>query len=231
MNNRNGTFCAGSLGAPSRLPVDVMRNDEAIIMARQKPHDGRTCGLVETVTEQDRRDIVASLDSDEAAYERLVRRYEQLIAAQMWRFTRDRRVLEELVQEVFVEAYVSLANYKARAPFLHWLRRIATRVGYRYWKREARERARYDLLAGRKTEILAAPAESSPREAAEYLHALLEQLPPKERLVLTLLYLDECDTAEIARRTGWTRTLVKVRAFRARKKLKTLLEQAGYGRS
>jgi len=187
--------------------------------------------LVETVTEQDRRDIVASLDSDEAAYERLVRRYEQLIAAQMWRFTRDRRVLDELVQEVFVEAYVSLANYKARAPFLHWLRRIATRVGYRYWKREARERARYDLLAERKTEILAVPAESSPHEAAEYLHALLEQLPPKERLVLTLLYLDECDTAEIARRTGWTRTLVKVRAFRARKKLKTLLEQAGYGRS
>jgi RNA polymerase sigma-70 factor (ECF subfamily) len=194
--------------------------------------------LVETVTEQDRRDIVASLDGDEAAYERLVRRYEQYIAAQMWRFTRDRRVLDELVQEVFVEAYVSLANYKGRAPFLHWLRRIATRAGYRYWKQETRERAHRDLLAERKADVLAAQAgvlaaraESSPHEAGEYLYALLGQLAPQERLVLTLLYFEECDTTEIARRMGWTRTLVKVRAYRARKRLKTLLEQAGYGRT
>jgi RNA polymerase sigma-70 factor, ECF subfamily len=204
-------------------------------MARWRPagttHDGSTRGLDEPETEQDPQDIAASLDGDEAAYARLVRRYQQPVANQMWRFTRDRQVLDELVQEVFVEAYLSLANYKARAPFLHWLRRIATRVGYHHWKREGRERSHQALLAQRKEELVAVSVGASPREAAEYLHALLEQLPPKERLVLTLLYLDECDTAEIARRTGWTRTLVKVRAYRARKKLKVLLEQAGYGRT
>jgi len=45
-----------------------------------------------------------------------------------------------------------------------------------------------------------------------------------------LHYFEGCDTREIAERVGWTRSLVKVRAFRARKKLKALLEEAGYGR-
>ena len=50
------------------------------------------------------------------------------------------------------------------------------------------------------------------------------------RLILTLQYFEECDTREIASRTGWSRTLVKVRAFRARRKLKALLTEAGFGR-
>ena len=45
---------------------------------------------------------------------------------------------EDLVHEVFVEAYLSLRTYKAHSPFLHWLRKIAVRVGYRYWKGHAR---------------------------------------------------------------------------------------------
>ena len=74
----------------------------------------------------------------EQAYARLVRRYQSEIADQMWRFSRQVSVAEELVQEVFVEAYFSLAKFRGQSPLLHWLRRIATRVGYRYWKHEAR---------------------------------------------------------------------------------------------
>jgi DNA-directed RNA polymerase specialized sigma24 family protein len=44
---------------------------------------------------------------------------------------------------------------------------------------------------------------------------------------LTLFYFDECDMNEIASRTGWNRTLVKVRLHRARKRLKALLNEAG----
>jgi len=80
----------------------------------------------------DAADIRDSLAGDGDAYGRLVERYQQPIAAAMWRFTRDRRQWEELVQDVFVEGYLSLGTYSARAPLLHWLRRIATRVGYRF---------------------------------------------------------------------------------------------------
>jgi len=185
-------------------------------------------GLGVPVVDADLADIKASLDGDEGAYARLVHRYENEIAAQMWRFTRDREKLRELVEEVFVEAFLSLASYKAKAPLLHWLRKSATRVGYRHWKSNARERKRRDELkhwsATQSEEVKAGPS-----EAAEYLYKVLETLPAKERLVLTLLYFEELDTYEIAERVGWSRTLVKVRAYRARQKLEGLLEQAGFG--
>ena len=178
---------------------------------------------------EDRSDIAAALDGDERAFTRLVRRYEAEIAKQMWRFTRDPAVLEELTHEVFIEIYASLARFRGDAPLLHWMRRIATRTGYRHWKREARDRARRAALD---TLTNAPPPENpTPSEAAEFAYRALETLETKDRLVLTLLYFEECDTNEIAERMGWSRTLVKVRAHRARQKLKTQLEAAGYGRT
>ena len=56
------------------------------------------------------------------------------------------------------------------------------------------------------------------------MHALLARLPPRDRLVLTLIYLDGCSVAEAAELTGWSQTMTKVQAHRARKKLKKLLE-------
>lgn len=181
------------------------------------------------VTDEDWRDIRQSLDGDEEAYARLIARYQPIIAGQMWRFSRDIATVEELVQEVFVEAYLSLKRFAGKAPFEHWLRRIATRVGYRHWKHKARDRDRREARETHRLEIGGAPHDASPTEAGEFLHVILEQLPPEDRLVLSLHYFEQLDTREIAERMGWTRSLVKVRAHRARKKLKTMLEEAGYG--
>jgi len=176
----------------------------------------------------DQADITASLNGDEQGYARLVARYEAVIATQMWRFTRDLSTHEELVQEVFVEAYTSLSGFRGHAPFEHWLRRIATRVGYRYWRKESRERDRRAAIEEwRRTAILPA-VDQSPSQAGECLFKLLETLPPKDRLVLTLFYFEGWDMAEIADRVGWSRTLVKVRAHRARRKLRTMLEEEGF---
>ena len=182
------------------------------------------------VVDSDQADIQASLSGDGTAYARLVRRYESDIARQMWRFTRDEEELSRLVQDVFVEAYLSLRTFKARSPFVHWLRRIASRVGYHYWKQRDKERPLLDQHANIDVDTLPSPEEQSPSEAAEYLYRLVERLPAEDRLVLTLMYFDEYNTREIADRMGWSRALVKVRAHRARKKLKALLERAGYGR-
>jgi RNA polymerase sigma-70 factor (ECF subfamily) len=186
--------------------------------------------LAETVSEIDPGDIAASLNGDGEAYARVVQHYQDQVAAQMWRFTRDPAVLEELVQDVFVEAYLSLKGFRGRAPFLHWLRRVATRVGYRYWKSQVRKRDREEVLRETSLNLATTPEDPTPSEAAEALYGLLARLPPPDRLVLTLFYFAECDTNEIASRTGWNRTLVKVRLHRARKKLKALLNEAGIRR-
>jgi hypothetical protein len=78
-------------------------------------------------------DIRRSRRGDSDAYRRLIERHQEHVGRILWRFSRDRLVHEELVQDVFVEAYMSLSSYRAKAPFAHWLSRIATRVGYRYW--------------------------------------------------------------------------------------------------
>src|SRR3972149_5422246 len=60
------------------------------------------------VENTDWSDVAASLRGDDEAYGRLVRRYERPITGLLWRFTRDPNQCEELVQQVFVEAYFSL---------------------------------------------------------------------------------------------------------------------------
>jgi RNA polymerase sigma-70 factor (ECF subfamily) len=141
----------------------------------------------------------------------------------MWRFSRDPAVCEELVQDVFVEAYFSLKSYRGKAPLIHWLRKIGVRVGYRYWKEQAKSKATvslqdFDAIVAEESDDV----ESS--TAAEILHALLARLPVTDRLVLTLMYFEQCGTKEIAARMGWTRAMVKMRALRARKKLKKIAE-------
>lgn len=176
----------------------------------------------------DAEDVRQSRQGDPDAYRRLVDRHQDHVGRILWRFSRRRHVHEELVQDVFVEAYLSLNTYSGKAPFEHWLARIATRVGYRYWKEKAREKDRepfrveeWDQVAG-DVDVF---DRLEPGDAAELLHELLAQLPPRDRLVLTLRYLEECDVAETSRRTGWTKTMVKVQTLRARNKLRGLIER------
>lgn len=171
-------------------------------------------------------DVRQSLQGDPEAYRRLIKRHQEYIGRVLWRFSRDRRVHEELVQDVFVEAYLSLGQYHGKAPFVHWLSRIATRVGYRYWKQIDRQKNRESFTLEEWDQL---PHDSGEKmdasHAAALVHRLLGQLPPRDRLVLTLRYLEECDVAETAQRTGWTKSMVKVQTWRARKKLEKLFSE------
>jgi RNA polymerase sigma-70 factor (ECF subfamily) len=182
-----------------------------------------------TAAEIDLRDISIALDGGQDAYERLVKRHQDEVSRWMWRFTRDRIILEELVQEVFIEAWMSLSHFKGESAFKTWLFTIATRVGYRYWKKKAKDAA-MTIEAANRLMIDNREKEITPSEAAEALYGLFSRLPPRDRLVLTLMYFEEMDTKEIAHMTGWTKSMVKVQAYRARNKLRKLLERAGYRR-
>ncbi len=183
-------------------------------------------GASTSLDADDCRDIAATLLGDGEAYRRLVERYQHDIARQMSRFSREFAVRDELIHDVFVEAYLSLRNYKSSAPWLHWLRKIAVRVGYRYWtSRKAGDREitlsdeDWQHLRGR------SPDAGEAFEAAELVYALLAQLSPSDRLILTLVYLDGCTMAEAAHRAGWTVVGAKLRAFRARNRLAKLIEE------
>jgi RNA polymerase sigma-70 factor, ECF subfamily len=180
------------------------------------------CQAALAVDSVDWTDVQATLNGASDAYARLVSRYQQPIAEQMWRYLPHAGVLEDLVHDVFVEAYLSLPRFRGRSPFLHWLRKIAVRVGYRYWKSEAKRRGQLRLVGDFAT---AAANEPEAADEAARLYAILDRLNPRDRLVITLIHLEERSIAEAADLLGWSQAMVKVQAFRARRKLKKLLQE------
>ncbi|HRU07484.1 MAG TPA: RNA polymerase sigma factor [Candidatus Brocadiia bacterium] len=193
---------------------------------------GRLCALYWAgMAEPDERDdLVDQHDArlaaagNREAFERLVKRHQGWVGRQMWRFSRDRGEQEALAQDVFVNAWLSLGSYRGDGPFEHWLSKIAVRTGYAFWRR-ARQRAETRPLDEAK--LAPAPEQASPAEAAEVVHGLLARLGPRDRVVVTLLNLEGRGVAEAAELLGWSRSLVKAQAWRARRKMRRMLEQAG----
>jgi RNA polymerase sigma-70 factor, ECF subfamily len=191
-------------------------------------------GVVELSLHQENTEIVSEnelisscLRGEDRAWTALIKLFEGPVAARMWRFSRDRAVCQELVQDVFVELYRSLPKYQRLdgVPLLHWVQRIATRVGYQYWKKQALlNRGRLPLEGFDRPKEAADPTDDPAAEAARLVHRTLAMLGPEDRLVLTLAHLEGCDTKQIAQQTGWNRAVVKMRCFRARQRLKTLIE-------
>jgi RNA polymerase sigma-70 factor (ECF subfamily) len=175
-------------------------------------------------TSTDETDIEQTLAGDAPAYERIVRRYQQQIGNYLWRFTHDRNDYEELVHNVFVEAYFSLSKFRGRGSFQSWLLTIATRVGYAYWKQAARQRRRSEVTLEGIAEPPQAESQTPDDPRLDRLEKALASLPPRDRLVLTLLHLEERSVVQAAELTGWSQTMVKVQSHRARKKLKSILE-------
>jgi RNA polymerase sigma-70 factor (ECF subfamily) len=140
---------------------------------------------------------------------------------------------EDLVQTVFMKVFVNIGQYQGVVPLEHWVSRIAVNTCLNALKAEkARPELRWSELseeAQHAVESLAAdePATRSTHglAARELLHTLMARLSPADRLVVTLLHLEEKSVAEVQTLTGWSIPTVKVRAFRARKKLQRFLSQ------
>ncbi len=166
---------------------------------------------------------------DDRAGQELCERHAELVA-RIARAYRPRQCsVEDLVQEVFLTMFARSERYTPRpdAPFEHWLSRLAVNVCRDVLRGEARAPVRPGLSeeGERALEWLTCGGDEAlheARAAREALEALLAQLPPDDRLVLTLLDLEGRSTAQIAQLTGWSRTLVKVRAFRARGRLRAI---------
>jgi RNA polymerase sigma-70 factor (ECF subfamily) len=175
----------------------------------------------------------AALQRDDNAARELVRRLYPLVA-KMVRSHRPRRTPEEdLCQMIFIKIFQKLPQFSGTVPLEHWVSRIAintclnqiqsekVRPELRQADLSEEEAAVVENLAT-SSEELAPDKQVASRQLVEHL---LDGLKPVERLVIDLLYLQGRSVAEIKKITGWSAALVKVRAFRARQKMKQHLER------
>jgi RNA polymerase sigma-70 factor (ECF subfamily) len=144
--------------------------------------------------------------------------------------------VEDVAQDVFIRAYRSLPTLKKKAGFKNWLSSIAVKTTYDYWRRQYRNREvamgalstenRHwleNIMADASTQAF--QAANARKDAREVLDWALSRLSAKERMVIQLIYLEGFSGKEAAKRLGWSTANVKVSAFRARKKLRKLLEE------
>jgi RNA polymerase sigma factor (sigma-70 family) len=170
---------------------------------------------------------------DQAACRQLVEQlYPQVI--RIVRSHLPRRVAEEdLAQEVFMKMFTRLEQYQGAVPFPHWVSRIAVTTCIDQLRAQKRRpEFRWADLPESQAEVLdhvlsddreAAPGDAL--AARELVDRLLGQLKPDDQLVIRLLDLEQKTLAEISALTGWNQTLIKVRAFRARRKLQKLFQE------
>jgi RNA polymerase sigma-70 factor (ECF subfamily) len=167
---------------------------------------------------------------DLAALEMLVLRHQSSIASLLWKFARTRADLDDLVQDTFLRMVRGIGQWRAERPFDHWLRRIAANAGRDYCRRHAVRRRWMSDPAPATADENTPPLEAvdtapdpAARAAASEAKELLAQLPPDDRALLTLFHLDGWDLPSIARDFGWTHAATKLRAWRARQRLRALL--------
>ena len=175
------------------------------------------------------RELVAgALRQDEDAARELVRALYPLVAKLVRAHLPIRSAEEDLCQMIFIKIMQKLSQYSGKVPLEHWVSRIAINTCINQIKAEkARPELREADLSEEQAAVVQNMAATSDELAPDRRFAsrdlvehLMMALKPAERLVIDLLYLQQRSVAEIQKITGWSSALVKVRAFRARQKMK-----------
>jgi RNA polymerase sigma-70 factor (ECF subfamily) len=176
--------------------------------------------------------IAAVLKGDAASFEPLVQKYSPRLFAMARRYARRESEVEDIVQDIWLKAFEKLHSYRAKAPFEHWLMRLAVRTCYDSLRRHQRNRETTFAELTQPEEdwldrFISQPeaADENAEAARQLIERVLEQLSPPARLVITLQAIEERSVKEIARLTGWSVPLVKVRAFRARAEMRRILSR------
>jgi RNA polymerase sigma-70 factor (ECF subfamily) len=194
------------------------------ILIASRPNENGSKMTVLAEEEKDEDLIRATLSGDDEAFAGLVRRHKRKVFSIVARFARNEAELDDISQEVFVKVFQTLKKYRAEAPFEHWVSKITINACYDQLRKQRREghNVPLDDVAFSLGDL---PKEDAGRsEALQILRPALAKLRPEDRMVITLLNLEEKSVREVSALTGWSEANVKVRAFRARKELKRILE-------
>lgn len=177
------------------------------------------------------RQIVAG---DVNAFEQLLHKYQAHVLKIVKKHIPPEQV-EEVAHDVFLRAYQSLTSFKQASPFQNWLSSIAVRSCYDFWRKQYRnkevpmsslsEKHRHWVESNLSQQSSRSYQEQADQEhAREILDWALDRLSAEDRMVIELVYLEELSGKEAAKLLGWSVANVKVRSFRARKKMQKLLQ-------
>jgi RNA polymerase sigma-70 factor (ECF subfamily) len=167
------------------------------------------------------------------SYAILLERYQHMVYTLAVRMLGTPELAEETTQDIFVKAYESLSSFRGDSKFSTWLYRVAYRKILDALAREKRNSGHMvstapESILGQGTETTWLQVSS--REKREILLRVLERLSVEENAVLSLFYLQEQSLKEIGALMDVSPSTVKVRLFRAREKLKGMLEGSPTGK-
>jgi RNA polymerase sigma-70 factor (ECF subfamily) len=170
---------------------------------------------------------------DESAFAEIVKRYSPRVFSVASRFFRQRSLVEEAAQEVFLKAFTQLGSFEGRGSLEGWLTRIATNTCLNL-VRGAKRRPEYsvsDLTEDESGWLDQQRGDGDERSvetslvATDLAYRLLAVLPPEDQQALLMIDGEDASIKEVAEATGWSESKVKVRAFRARRKLREAMEK------
>jgi RNA polymerase sigma-70 factor, ECF subfamily len=181
------------------------------------------------------RDLIQSCqEGDTTAFEELVKRFERKVFGLAYQIVRSANEVEDIAQEVFTKLFFSLPQFRLDASFEAWLYRITVNQCCDYLRKRKRtrhvneselseEEAAYFEKVGsfsqsREMDI------SLRLEIRQTADNLLSALPPQERSLLVLKEVEELSIEELMAVFKASRSAIKVRLFRARRRLKSLYE-------
>ena len=175
-------------------------------------------------------------EGDETAFEEIMRRYSPRVFRFAGKFFRQRSLVEEAAQEVFLKAFTELDSYEGRGSMEGWLTRITTNTCLNLLRSLKRrpELTVSDLtedetnwLDNKLAEVAAEQHQSSERSlvASDLASRVLQTLTPEDQLVLALIDGEEASVKDVVKMTGWSESKVKVQAFRARRRMREAVEK------
>jgi RNA polymerase sigma-70 factor (ECF subfamily) len=182
-------------------------------------------------TDEELVGIVVGGDVD--CFEELITRYQSRVFGMARKYFRNESDAEDVVQTIFTKTFQKLSSYKGTAPFEHWFMRLSINACYDALRRKRNrpDQTISDMLFDDESwqDRLGNIPDASDRvgleEARELVYTVLGQISDRARIVLTLQELEGRTIKEIAEITGWSESLVKVQAFRARKEMRASVER------
>lgn len=180
------------------------------------------------MTETDEKVIEIVLAGNRDAYALLVDRYKDKVFALVMGVLKDYELTQEVAQDVFVKAFVSLKKFRKDATFSTWLYRISynTAISETRKKKIVNIDFNENILANISSENENLLRENLKiEENSKLLNRAIERLLPDEKRILNLYYFEEKAILEISEITGLSQSNVKVKLHRLRKKIKEILTE------
>ncbi|SRR6266404_466751 len=211
--------------------LNFLDRELAVATATSVVHANARCSVALQYPDDDAFLVEASRQGDTQAFDALARRYEERIFRLACRITRNAAIAEDVRQSSLLKAYEHLHQFQGRSKFSTWLLRIALNASLMSIRRTARREVSLDDDAGAPgvaQEL--ATADPNPEQAClqnemrARLHAAIDKLSPRLKTVLLLHSVDGLSGREIAHVLELTEVAVKVRLYRARARLKAMLE-------